>query len=259
MVHFPQNRADRVTQGSVTYLDGASLRRPFQMPLIFRGILLLFVVAAIAIGGVVFKAVYEKTIKAPARDAQDMQYHINKEVDIALPLLTSLILLDDASISAQLAESGYVTISLMEAEEEEIEGSGLDLVKLPDDISSIEAGLMYTQIGSLSSTDAVKLLNGSWRLMVDRTNSIEMNVKYADFNSKGIEAAIENALLAEGLSELPVLETGVDGAGNTFRKGQVEVEGATYNWQISACPLSDVYSISGLPDDSTYVGIKMFL
>ena len=49
-------------------------------------------------------------------------------------------------------------------------------------------------------------------------------------------------------------ETAVDEAGNTFRTGSIDVNGTTYSWRVSAIALSEVYSISGLPESATYVG-----
>ena len=84
-----------------------------------------------------------------------------------------------------------------------------------------------------------------------------MRLRYTDFSSGGIEAAVEAAIAAEGFDASTASETAVDEAGNTYRTGSVDVNGTTYTWRVSAIALSEVYSISGLPESATYVGVRM--
>lgn len=86
-----------------------------------------------------------------------------------------------------------------------------------------------------------------------------MNVRYADFSSGDVNAAVQAAVAAEGFDPATVPEDGqgVDEVGNTFMTGTVDVDGSTYTWRVSAIALSEVYDISGLPDTAVYVGIRL--
>ena len=46
-------------------------------------------------------------------------------------------------------------------------------------------------------------------------------------------------------------------SGNNYSKGSIEIDGHPCTWSIHAIPLSDMYSISGLPEDACYVGIRI--
>ena len=52
-------------------------------------------------------------------------------------------------------------------------------------------------------------------------------------------------------------DEGQDSVGNIYQEGTFETDRGDYSWRISACPLSAVYSISGLPANVSYVGIHM--
>ena len=44
---------------------------------------------------------------------------------------------------------------------------------------------------------------------------------------------------------------------NICSMGTLDAEGTPCTWKISALPLSDMYSISGLPEDACYVGVRV--
>ena len=100
------------------------------------------------------------------------------------------------------------------------------------------------------------LLNGSWTLTVDRSDTLTMAVKYADFSSSTLEAAIQAAVAAEGFQAASA-STDTDEVGNTFQTGTVDIDNVTYTWRVSAAPLSDKYDIKGLPSTAAYVGIRL--
>ena len=135
--------------------------------------------------------------------------------------------------------------------------AGLDLVKLPEDVTVADAAAMYAKgVGGLSASQAALLLNGSWTLTVDRSDTLTMAVKYADFSSSTLEAAIQAAVAAEGFQATST-STDTDEVGNTFQTGTVDIDDVTYTWRVSAAPLSDKYDIKGLPSTAAYVGIRL--
>lgn len=239
--------------GPVRYLDGSSLSRPLDMPKPQIAVLAVFVVIAAIIGGVILFNTLSSITRSATRSQASIEENLARPASFeSLPGLASLLALDDESIKASFAESGFVIYDLS------AEGGPLDLIKLPEDVSIEEAALLYTQgIDNLSATDAALILNGSWRMTVDRGDATNMSVKYADFSSGSVEAAIEAAMVAEGLDATTLGDTGIDEAGNTFQNGTIDVGGSVYAWRVSAIPLSSAYNISGLPETATYVGIRI--
>lgn len=246
------------TDEAVRYLDGSRLSRPFSMPAPQRLIAAGFLVVALGIGAYLGFKVIDEVVNAPARAAASVEENLNRDVALDLPSLPALVSYSDEDIRATFSDAGY---TIYDKTEEEIAaaGVGFDLIKLPSDVSLEEAGLLYLQgIQNLSAADAAKVLNGSWEMTADRSSGTDFRVKYADFASGSIDAAVQNAIIAEGLDSSTYGDSGVDGSGNTFQAGTVDIDGYTYNWQVSACELSGVYSVDGLPDTAVYVGVRLY-
>lgn len=249
---FYENEND----GPIRYIDGSALDRPTSIPLPFKAIMAVFVVIAGIIGFNIWNDVNDEVVNAPVREAEATQTNITREVDYGFPIIKDLIQLDDATIMQIFADNGYSIYNLNSADES---GMGFDVIKLPPDVSTVDAALMYSQgVSNLSSSEAALLLNGSWRFTVGRSGYTDANVKYADFSSGGVDQAVQNAIINQGLAETALGESGIDGAGNTFQEGQIDVNGVIYTWRVSSCPLSEVYSVSGLPESAAYVGVRMY-
>ena len=224
-------------EGSVKYIDGSSLARPFELPRTSYALAGVFIIVA-------------------ARAEQAVAGNLARDVSYYIPNLTTYMESDDNAIKQALANAGYTTYET--TKEGEYPDGGFDIVKLPSDVSLAEAGMMYASgISSLSATDASRLLKGSWTLSVNRSGTTDMKLKFADFSSGGVDAAIQDAMAASGLAEAPIVDSGTDSAGNTYRSGTIDANGATYNWRVSAIPLSNVYKIKGLPDTAIYVGVRV--
>lgn len=256
---FNERKKEYVSAGGpVRYLDGSSLARPFDLPKRTIAALCAFVLVAAVIGGVFLYNFLDTVLNASAREQASVEQNLARDVSYDLPALAALASLDDASIRQTFADAGYSTVDL--STEEEFPSGGFELAKLPSDVSTVDAGLMYAQgIAQLSAADAARLLKGSWTLTVDRSEALSMNVRYADFSSGDVNAAVQAAVAAEGFDPATVPEDGqgVDEVGNTFMTGTVDVDGSTYTWRVSAIALSEVYDISGLPDSAVYVGIRL--
>ena len=84
-----------------------------------------------------------------------------------------------------------------------------------------------------------------------------MVVRYADFSTADPQVAVQNALTKQGFNPESITESGVDDSGNTFSLGSIDVDGTMCTWKISALPLKDMYSISGLPEDACYIGVRV--
>ena len=216
------------TDGPVRYLDDSGLRRPLDMPRPQIAIMFAFVLVAALIGGYLLFNVLDAVRGGTARAQASVEENLSREVSYDLPALTSYITLNDDEIKQAVADAGLTVIDKggMSDDPE----AALELIKLPSDVSELDAGLMYNKgVSKLSASEAALLLNGSWTLDADR---------------------FDPATIAED-------GMGVDEVGNTFKQGTVDVDGTAYTWKVSALPLSEMYDISGLPETAVYVGVRL--
>lgn len=256
---FKSRRNEYVeTEGPVRYLDGSGLQRPLDMPKPQIAVMIGFAVAAALIGGYLLFGVLDAVQGNAARSQASVEENLSRDVSYDLPALTSFATLGDDEIKQSLADAGYTVIDKGSLREDE--GGSLDLIKLPADVSELDAMMMYQKgVSKLSASEAALLLNGSWTLEANRDDGLSMRLAYADFSSSTLDEAINAAIAAEGFDPATIPEdgAGVDEVGNTFKSGTVEVDGASYTWKVSAIPLSDMYDISGLPETAAYVGIRL--
>ncbi len=243
-------------EGSVIYLDGSSLKRPIAMPRQARLITLALVVCALIIGVKMGADAIGTVAGNNAANKATLEQNLTRQVSYNIPAVNTLIGADNETILANFEAQG-LTIYNQTAEGD----NGLDVVKLPADVTLAEAATMYAKgVSSLSASDAARLLNGSWTLSIDRSDSGQsIAIKYADFTASSLEAAISSAIAQAGFdaSTTPADGTGVDDMGNTYQTGTIDVDGSTYSWRVSATELSNKYSISGLPDSAVFVGIRL--
>ena len=244
------------TDGPVRYLDGSNLSRPLDMPRPALAIMGAIIVVAVIIGATfLFKTVGAASSNAQRAQAS-VEENIARPVTLDTPALVNLFYLDDATILQTFADAGFTTYNLTSTDSSAT--GGLDVVKLPSDVSVEEAALLYTQgVSNLSASNAALLLNGSWRLAVERTSSTDMSIKYADFKSGTIDAALQNAAAVQGFDVASLGAPLVDEAGNSYYAGTYASPYETLSWRISAISLSSVYSIKGLPDNAVYVGVRV--
>ena len=232
------------TDGPVRYLDDSGLRRPLDMPRPQIAIMFAFVLVAALIGGYLLFNVLDAVRGGTARAQASVEENLSREVSYDLPALTSYITLNDDEIKQAVADAGLTVIDKGGISDDP--EAALELIKLPSDVSELDAGLMYNKgVSKLSASEAALLLNGSWTLDADRSDGTSMRLRYADFSSGSLDAAIAE----DGM--------GVDEVGNTFKQGTVDVDGTAYTWKVSALPLSEMYDISGLPETAVYVGVRL--
>jgi hypothetical protein len=184
----------------------------------------------------------------------DIETTVTRSVSLDLPDLQSYILLSDTEIQSDLEASDVTTYDLSSTS-----STGLKIVKLPSDVSTLDAATYYaTGIKNLDAISAAKILKGSWELTTTSTGTRTVKIHYADFDSDSLEDAVSAAVEAEfSTSNVTVSDSGTDENGNTYESGTVVIDGTTYSWNVSACLLSEIYSITGLPTDAFYVGLKI--
>lgn len=241
-------------EGNIAYLDSKGLKRPFTMPRTQRVIALIIVVAAIIVG----YTIVDRTVLEAQRNATAFQEtvasNLARQASIdTVPMMTQMINRDDDAIRAAMSESGYTYVDASDT----TDAYNLMLYKVPADMAAEEVGLLYAQgIGSLDAAQATKLLNGSWMLGVDREQG-SMVVRYVDLSTGDPQIAVQNAIDKQGFERESITDSGEDDSGNTYSTGGVDAEGTWCTWKVSALPFDDMYSISGFPKESCYVGVRL--
>lgn len=252
---FYTNRKRYIEQdGNIAYLDSRGLKRPFSMPMAQRVIAAVIVIAAIFIAyTIVDRTVLNTYREVEALDAA-IEANLAREASIeTLPNMAGLMPLDNETITAAFVDAGIVVADLTGLND----SYDLLLAKVPQDMSVEETASLYENgIGALDATQATRLLNGSWSLGVNREYAT-MVVRYADFKTGDPQVAVQNAISKEGFDPETITETGVDDSGNTYSVGTVETEGGLCIWKVSALPLDDIYSISNMPENVCYVGVRL--
>lgn len=242
-------------QGNVDYLDGTCLTRPFTLTGMQRILAIAVVIAACIIGALFIN----NTIFAQARESELSQKSVEENLKRpgaleSVPFMSMMINLSDEEIMDIFDVNGFTIYDATSS----TETGNLTVYKLPDDVALEDASALLARgFGSMNASQASRLLNGSWFFSADRVGGVSMVVRYADFTTGDPQIAIQKALEREGFDPASITDSGKDDSGNTFQAGTLEAGDLECSWRISALPLSDMYSISGLPEDAVYVGIRV--
>lgn len=255
-----RRKAEDVDGPTVYYLGEGMLSRAPIKPAPSKLLLFLLLIVAILIACLLFWTYYQMTYGRAAAIAEETEINLSQEVDYALPDLSTLYYYDDAGITQILDESGY-SMYLISAPTEENPDDFLQLMRLPESMDAETAAALDARgLDSLNSAEASSLLNGSWTLIADRTDSLQLVLRYVDFTSGSPEMAVHNAILSQGYDETTIAEDdhGVDNNGNTFATGITYIGEEPFTWRVSSIPFSDMYSTKGLPEDTCYVSIRFY-
>lgn len=175
-----------------------------------------------------------------------------------VPVLNEIRNHNSGDLRNFLQEKGYALVDNPLDAAEGSTADELDVDKLPATIEQADIDMATNNgIESLPAEKAALYLADSWNLTLYRADATDLKVKYCVFGPATVEQAIVQAVEAQGWQNSSLGESGVDQVGNTYQHGSVEIEGKGYRWSVYACPLSDVYSISGLPDASWYVSARL--
>ncbi len=264
---------------NIHYQDAEVLSRPLNMPPTVRAIVIVALVVAAFIGAIMIWWYVDTVFNSSVREQEALEENLSREVIRNVPDLISFMSMDDEQIMSALNEEGnsYYEVTPLGTLSE----GGFEIAKLPDDLSADDMAAMYLRgISKLSASEAVQLLNGSWDLTISRNDGTDIYLTYADFSSRSLESALQKAINEVGLQDEEIAESGEDASGNTYATGTIErvieqeptyddeyyyyydddeeeVESEIYTWRISVIDLTEIYDISGLPDNSYYVGIRL--
>lgn len=252
---LPKPQGYTVVDGNVRYLDAAPLRRPFDMPPLQKMIAAAFVFAAVVISAYLVNSFVAEPMRQASLAQESVEASLAREPSVAsLPALADYALLDDDEIKAALDEAGLVYYDATELSQD----GTLLLYKLPSDVDLKTATTLYLRgMASWNASQAARMMNGSWSLNVERDGAVSLVVRYVDFASGTVEGAVAAAVQAEGFDVSSITGSDVDDAGNTYSEGTVDSGGTEFQWRVSAILLSNVRSISGLPSNAVYVGIRL--
>lgn len=236
----------------IRQFDGSALLRPQKVQgsnLIAAGIIVLL---AVAIGCILAYKAIDVTILSQERSIEQMEANATRDVKYSTPKLMNYVSKTDEGMIQIFKDKKYKTYFITESK-----GDGFEMVKFPGDMKQDEAEALFLEgIDNLEPADAGMLLNGMWRFSVDRSNTTDIRVRYADFKSGSVEDAIQKAVEYQGFADSKVTSNGTDESGNTYQEGSIKINKKGYTWRVSALPLSDVYAVD-LPDTAVFVGVRL--
>ena len=249
------SKKPKITQTTVYSMEPAGVYGSvYEDP---RGLTILKVAAIIAVSlGVLVLFVVGSMIirnQAQANAAPSYVQALKDQSGQSIPNIVGYLYMSDDDIYND-ASSKYTVY------QSSIDADGMSLVKLPDGIDAATMIEYYANgLTSLSLEQTCGLLRTGWFLTTNRGTATSVKIKYADFTSGSYNYAIESAMKSQGLTGTAITElsSGVDDNDNNYSYGTYTNEGTTIYWKVACCPLSQVYTVSGLPDDSLYVGVTI--
>jgi hypothetical protein len=242
--------------GPVNYLGAESLERSIDLPREdFKQVLVIVAIAAAISIAALFA--YNYTVFADHQETvAQIEEIINRDVTLDLPAMRDYAGRSNDDIIGSFNAAGYTLYD--NTSEEDRNAGGFDMYKLASDVTTEEAAAAYSQgLDKIDPGEAAKVLSGSWRFLVDRTNGNEMRLRYIDFAATTPTTALNDAVAAQAFDAAQASAPTEDSLGNTNVTGTFEKDGKTYNYTISVCDLSQVYDIPGLPATTQYVGIRV--
>lgn len=248
---------DSLVEGNIVYPDAKKLLRPQSIQggarIVAGLVILLAVVAAFHFASKAIDGIYFSEMRKTAQ----IEENITRSSSYDFPLAKDYVTAGSAQdVYGELA-SQYTLVQLGV---DEVSSTAFDVFKLPADITQEEGeNALKNGIGSMDILSASKVLNGGWRATMDLTSYQDFRIRYADFHSGTIEAALLEAIQTQGFDgdDCEMTNEGIDESGNTFKSGTVSLNDDTYFWRVSAVKFNDAYSIQGMPDTVIYVGIRM--
>ncbi len=244
---------------NVCYLNGQSLSRPLDVPRDILSKRWIFVAIAAVIACVILYFYFAFVVSAPQQQEKELTQILTQDLSTNPPDILDMLTLTDKKIKKSLKstakEGGYTIIDITS---EKAKDTDMHLVKLPVGVSEEEGTAAYSEgLKKLDVINLAKILNSGWDLDVDRSQGLNISLHYADFKSSSPTEAIYQAIATEGLSRGTTSDSGEDNYGNFYSSGSIMINSIDYAWTVSSTYLKDIYSVSGIPDSATYVGIRI--
>lgn len=245
---------------NVYYLNGESLLRPLNLPKEIKRKRWIFVIVAVLIASLMLFLYFDQIVGAPARAETQMHELLARDTPTNPPDLLKLLDKSNKKIKSSLnSVASKNDYSIIDITNEADKDNEMTLMKIPSSLTEEEGfELISKGLSNLDALQLVSLLDGGWDLNVDRTSGLNISLHYADFKSTTPTKAIAIAIASEGLSRGSTTNSGDDdGFGNAYSSGSIMIKGVDYAWTVSSTYLKNVYSAYGIPDNATYVGIRI--
>lgn len=256
MTPMKNTRNDETAPQAFEPLDGSRLSRPLDLPRKNYTMVLIALALAVVVGFLMFNQFSNTVVYGSENQEKEVTAQINRGVKIEAPLMTDYVTLSNKKIISKLEKAGYVLYD--NSTEEDDRAKGFDLVKIPSDITLEQATpVIQSGFNMANPVTLATYLPGTWRMLMNRSEGVEMKLKYVDFTANSANVAIENAINNQQFDVKTAGEMAKDSAGNFSQSGTVKLDGDTYYWTISTCNLSAVYNASTLPETAQYVGITL--
>lgn len=177
--------------------------------------------------------------------------------DYEFPPAESISLLSSNEILTYLDEQGISYYN--NTNSNQAEAGGLDVFKLPPTIDAMTTAALLAQgVDNLTASEAIALLNGSWRISLASEDNYDLRVRFASFETHSDSDAILQAADDFNLTDTRTTDPAVDANGNTFIEGELVNNGETVQWKLSACPLVDIYDVTDIPEDASFVVLRIY-
>ena len=125
-------------EGSVRYLDALHLTRPLSMPRAQLAVMAVFVVVGVIIGVNLYQGTVGNMQQTQQLSQATVEENLSRAVTYDLPVLPGLAGWEDQEILDSFTNAGYTIYNQTE------EGSsGLNLIKLPSDVTLADAATLY--------------------------------------------------------------------------------------------------------------------
>lgn len=208
--------------------------------------LLLGVLLTIILGSIIYGQ-----LKAASAFPQSVKDLASQSLD--LPILTDFASMDDTTIFDTLSATNTVAQTSSDS-------SGETIYRLPDGVDALTlAGYSSEGFDTLDIDTLSTVLKTSWQISTSRGGENTIKLKYADFTSGSVDAAVRAGIAQQGfdVTTSTVMSSGLDTNGNTYSYGTIVIDSTTYYWRVAAITLTEVYANDELPEDSYYVGITI--
>lgn len=240
----------------VRYMHAPALFSDGKFPTKHIPLLLGLLLVALLIGGMLAFRVIDEVVYADQKNAERVQEAISAVQPQPIPLLADHRNQGSEELRAVLQGAGLTLKENPITPEEGVDQLDVDKLPANTDQSIIDAANQHG-IDKLPPPQAASYLMDYWNLTLSRTEAIDLRIRFQLFGPATVEQAIVKAVEAQGWQGSSIGESGTDQMGNTYQHGTIDYDGKQYRWSVYACPLKDVYPVSGLPESSWYLSARL--
>lgn len=217
-----------------------------------------FVVVASLIGIFIGMHLIDNYVYADRKHAAAVEEMLASVERQPIPVLSDHRGQNSTDLRASLEQAGLMLVDNPIDQSEDSGADALDVDKMPASVDPVDINAAQQNgVMSLPAEKAAAFLSDYWNLTLYRSDATDLKVKYCLFGPTTAEQAIVQAVETQGWQSSSLGETGIDQVGNTYQHGTIDLDGHQYRWSVYACPLSEVYAVTGLPDSAWYISSRL--